>query len=127
MEGSYEGYVDCDWRHRIQKSSTADMDEESATSRRRNPTFLKMRCTVKLSRNISAETLPSFSSRAIWTVRRSNSIPRGAGPPLRVVSMDDHNLKLPHPCVFRKGGHHESVSRGILGVRIVSWAMFLEP
>jgi hypothetical protein len=66
----------CDWRHGIQRSSTADMEEESATSRTRNPTFLKILCTVKLSRNISAETLLSFSSRAIWTVRRSNSIPR---------------------------------------------------
>ena len=68
--------VDCDWRHGIQRSSTADMEEESASDRRRNPTFLKIRCTVKLSRNISAETLLSFSSRAIWTVRRSTSIPR---------------------------------------------------
>lgn len=64
------------WRQRIQRASTADIEEESATPRTRNPTFLKILCTVKLSRNISAETLLSFSSRAIWTVRRSNSIPR---------------------------------------------------
>src|SRR6202051_3961962 len=37
---------------------------------------------------------------------------RGAGPPMRVGSMDDHNLRLLHPCVFCKGGHHESVPRG---------------
>jgi hypothetical protein len=68
--------VDCDWRHRSQRSSTADMEEGSASSRRRNPAFLKMLCTVKLSPNISAETRPSLSSRAIWTTRRSNSIPK---------------------------------------------------
>jgi len=28
--------------------------------------------------------------------------------------MDDHNLRLPHPCIFCKGGHYESVPRGIL-------------
>jgi hypothetical protein len=60
--------VDCDWRHRIQRSSTADMEEESATGRKRNPIFLlKILCEVRLSRNISAEKLLSFSSRAIWT------------------------------------------------------------
>jgi hypothetical protein len=47
----------------IQRSSTADMEEESASGRRRNPTFLKMRCTVKLSRNISAETLLSLGTQ----------------------------------------------------------------
>jgi hypothetical protein len=62
--------------YRIQSSSTADMEEESASARRRNPTFLKTLWAVRLSRNISAEMLLSCSSRAIWTVRRSNSIPR---------------------------------------------------
>ena len=41
--------VDWDGRHRIQRSSTADMEEESATGRKWNPTFLKILCTVKLS------------------------------------------------------------------------------
>jgi len=43
--------------------------------------------------------------------------------PLTLIS----GTRLPHPCVFCKGGHHESVPRGILGVRMLSRTMFLEP
>ena len=65
--------ADCD---RIQRSSTADMEEESATSRTRNPTFLKSLCTVKLSRNNSPDTRCTFWPRAISINRRNNSVPR---------------------------------------------------
>jgi hypothetical protein len=64
-------------RQNIQhRSSTTLTEEESSNSRKRNPAFLKMLCTVTLSRNISAEMRPTFSSRATWTARRSNSLPR---------------------------------------------------
>jgi hypothetical protein len=40
----------------------------------------------------------------------------GAGPPLRFGSMDDHNLRLPHPCVFCVKSQHMlyKLSRDIL-------------
>jgi REP element-mobilizing transposase RayT len=45
---------------------------------------------------------------------------QGGWPSFAFRRVDDHNVRLPHPCAFCKGGHHESVLLGILEVQMVS-------
>src|SRR6058998_1532701 len=61
---------------RYYKSRTACTEVGSPSKRKRKPSLLRVVWIAKLSRSISATMRLSFSSRAIWISRRSNSLPR---------------------------------------------------